>query len=364
MNSCRTVSPVWTCFSIVLAALTFSLLGAGSAHAKSAAKKVDDLFLAVGDRRPDLSCYGHLLAKSQKIDRLAARGVLFDWADCQEAICSSSRASLMARLPPNSLGVAENVTYAPMKYWDLYDHADLKLKENIYLATSPEHPEPVRKLVAQQQALRSKTPANSNGQTDDVRPIDRRNTVLLDGTWEIIFDPENKGREAGWHDPDRFAESSRQTPDRGAELLGGNREGLRGRRLLRRDFNVPADWADQGRPAPVRRGELPGRGLAQRRRSASTRAASPPSSSASMIPQARQEHARLRVAGPILLTNKRIDGVGPMETPQWRGAITGGIWQSVRLVATGETYVDDVFIEPKIADNTADLRCRTRTQRR
>jgi hypothetical protein len=38
--------------------------------------------------------------------------------------------------------------------------------------------------------------------------------------------------------------------------------------------------------------------------------------------------------GLILLQDKRIDGMGPLETPQWRGAITGGIWQSVRLIAT------------------------------
>ena len=42
-----------------------------------------------------------------------------------------------------------------------------------------------------------------------------------------------------------------------------------------------------------------------------------------------------------------------METPQWRGAITGGIWQGVTLIATDDIYVQDVFIEPKIADNTA-----------
>jgi hypothetical protein len=42
-----------------------------------------------------------------------------------------------------------------------------------------------------------------------------------------------------------------------------------------------------------------------------------------------------------------------METPQWRGAITGGIWQSVKLIATGDVYVKDVFVEPKIVDNTA-----------
>ena len=61
----------------------------------------------------------------------------------------------------------------------------------------------------------------------------------------------------------------------------------------------------------------------------------------------------LRVVGPILLQDKQVDGVGPMETPQWRGAIAGGIWQPVRLIATDDIYVKDVFIEPKISDNTA-----------
>ena len=57
----------------------------------------------------------------------------------------------------------------------------------------------------------------------------------------------------------------------------------------------------------------------------------------------------LRVVGPILMQDKRVDGMGPMETPQWRGAITGGIWQPVRLIATGDIYVKDVFIEPNKA---------------
>jgi hypothetical protein len=61
----------------------------------------------------------------------------------------------------------------------------------------------------------------------------------------------------------------------------------------------------------------------------------------------------LRVAGPILMQDKSIDGVGKMETPQWRGAIAGGIWQPVQLIATDEMYIKDVFIEPKISDNTA-----------
>lgn len=33
-----------------------------------------------------------------------------------------------------------------------------------------------------------------------------------------------------------------------------------------------------------------------------------------------------------------------METPQWRGSYTGGIWQDVYLSFTGHTYLNDVFI--------------------
>ena len=41
------------------------------------------------------------------------------------------------------------------------------------------------------------------------------------------------------------------------------------------------------------------------------------------------------------------------KTPQWRGGISGGIWQNVRLIASGNSYIKEVFIEPNIKDNTA-----------
>jgi iduronate 2-sulfatase len=113
MNSRRTVSPACTTalFSIVFAAFAFSLATRQPAAAEPTAKPTNVLFLAVDDLRPELGCYGHPLAKSPNIDRLAAHGVLFSRAYCQQAICSPSRASLMTGLRPDSLGVTENVTY-------------------------------------------------------------------------------------------------------------------------------------------------------------------------------------------------------------------------------------------------------------
>ena len=56
----------------------------------------------------------------------------------------------------------------------------------------------------------------------------------------------------------------------------------------------------------------------------------------------------MRVVGPILMTDQRIDEMGRMEVPQWRGAITGGIWQDVWIQRRGNVTIHDVFLKPDI----------------
>jgi iduronate 2-sulfatase len=91
--------------------LTF-LVGVGRVLlAEVASDRLNVLFLVSDDLRPEIGCYGHRLAKTPNLDRLAARGIRFDRAYCQEAICSPSRASVMTGMRPNSLGVTDNVTY-------------------------------------------------------------------------------------------------------------------------------------------------------------------------------------------------------------------------------------------------------------
>ncbi len=53
----------------------------------------------------------------------------------------------------------------------------------------------------------------------------------------------------------------------------------------------------------------------------------------------------VKVMGPITIQDKVIDGIGQMETPQWRGSYTGGIWQDVFLSYTAQTHIKDVFIK-------------------
>jgi len=58
------------------------------------------LFLAADDLRPEMDCYGVRQVVSPNFDRLAERGVRFDRAYCNIAVCGASRASLMKGLRP------------------------------------------------------------------------------------------------------------------------------------------------------------------------------------------------------------------------------------------------------------------------
>ena len=78
------------------------LLGALTA---SAADKPNVLLICVDDLKPLLGCYGDTRVKSPSIDRLAARGVLFERAFCNQAVCAPSRNSLMTGRRPTSIGI-------------------------------------------------------------------------------------------------------------------------------------------------------------------------------------------------------------------------------------------------------------------
>jgi iduronate 2-sulfatase len=73
----------------------------------SLAEKPNVLLICVDDLKPVIGCYGDAQAKTPNIDRLAARGMLFENAYCNQAVCSPSRNALLTSLRPQTLGIYE-----------------------------------------------------------------------------------------------------------------------------------------------------------------------------------------------------------------------------------------------------------------
>ncbi len=63
------------------------------------------LLICVDDLKPVLGCYGDQRVKTPNIDRLAKRGVLFERAFCNQAVCAPSRNALMTGLRPQTIGI-------------------------------------------------------------------------------------------------------------------------------------------------------------------------------------------------------------------------------------------------------------------
>lgn len=94
----------------VTAALLGSALLAGVLAAAEPSRP-NVLFIAADDLRTDLGCYGSREALTPNLDALARRGVVFERAFCQQAVCNPSRASILTGRRPDTLRV-----------WDLRRH--------------------------------------------------------------------------------------------------------------------------------------------------------------------------------------------------------------------------------------------------
>ncbi|QDT57134.1 Choline-sulfatase [Caulifigura coniformis] len=82
-----------------------------AASLEAAEKKLNVLFIAVDDLRPELGCYGTPIIKSPHIDALAAKGMVFERAYCQQAVCSPTRSSLLTGRRPDTTKVYDLVTH-------------------------------------------------------------------------------------------------------------------------------------------------------------------------------------------------------------------------------------------------------------
>lgn len=67
--------------------------------------RLNVVLILVDDLKPNLGCYGDSAAKSPHIDRLARRGVRFERAYCNQAVCAPSRFNLMLGARSTSTGL-------------------------------------------------------------------------------------------------------------------------------------------------------------------------------------------------------------------------------------------------------------------
>ncbi len=84
---------------LMLAALTVF------APAARGAERPNVLLILVDDLKPSFGAYGAEWVHSPNLDRLAARGMRFDMAFCNQAVCAPSRNNLMTSSRSTSLGI-------------------------------------------------------------------------------------------------------------------------------------------------------------------------------------------------------------------------------------------------------------------
>lgn len=93
--------------TVMIALVLLVVAGSSTAGAKSP----NVLLICIDDLKPTIRCYGDPVAMTPNIDALASRGVRFDMAYCNQAVCSPSRNSLMTGLRPQTIGVYDLPTH-------------------------------------------------------------------------------------------------------------------------------------------------------------------------------------------------------------------------------------------------------------
>lgn len=181
-----------------------------------------------------------------------------------------------------------------------------------------------------------------------------KETLSLDGNWLAIFDHDNKGRTLSWQHRENFDSHEDLEQITVPACLEEFQQDYEGVAWYGKTFTLPSNWQNKtirihfeainyrseiwvnGEAAGAHEGGYIGFEL--------------------QIDDLLTEGVNfiaVRVITPLITRDVVIDGLGRDDMPHWRGAITGGIWQPVTLIATGPIYIEDTFVTSNI--NTGEV---------
>jgi hypothetical protein len=184
--------------------------------------------------------------------------------------------------------------------------------------------------------------------------------LSLDGEWQIIFDDDNKGKLLEWQLPELFykwyAVENIHVPSCWEE----SRQDYEGAGWYGKRFTIPDHWRNKhirlqcnavnylseiyvnGTPVGHHEGGYTGFEF----------------EIADLLKFGEDNFLAVRVISPIITKDIVVDGLGRDEMPHWRGAIAGGIWQSVELTTSEIIRIQQVHVIPDMAREriTAKLR--------
>lgn len=182
-----------------------------------------------------------------------------------------------------------------------------------------------------------------------------KNQLSLNGQWDIIFDDNNEGVQKKWYLEENYNKNVNKKLIKVPSCWEEYEKNYEGVGIYRTKFKIPENWdkkiIELNFEAVNYKSEV---WLNDQVVGFHEGGYSPFKFRIDNLAKIGKENTLIvRVISPIILTDKYIDGLGRQEMPMWRGAITGGIWQSVSISAKGSIGLNDVFIEPKITTNTA-----------
>lgn len=182
-----------------------------------------------------------------------------------------------------------------------------------------------------------------------------QNILSLDGTWEILFDRENEGVKNAWHLNGNYENHPHKREIHVPSCWEEFEKNYEGVAFYRKKFEIPASW--KGKILELKfdaSNYMTQVWINDQVVGFHEGGYTPFSFRIDKLTKPGEENTlTVRVISPIILSDQRIDGLGRQEVPMWRGAIAGGLWQSVTIFASGLARFTDVFLEPNINTNSA-----------